>query len=220
MGTEESKEVMRALQGQEGGEYVLAGLTGAEGYYQQFGGGEGGARLSSRNVKNIMSAMLGTEGIRGGLGAGSILEAFGKGGKRGRQEDIIRALTAGGDKSQEAIEKILTGAEKGGLRGEGLERLRARLTDVGSAFQDRKITDEEARKLSAGLGGRIAGAARAQGRTEKVARADLQETANKHLNTISNAIKIMASGQTIKLDPSSVQDIAKAAGGTVPVPEK
>ena len=183
VGTQAGKDISKALQGQEGGEFILAGITGAEGYFRQFGGGKGKGRrrMSHRSkVRNIMRAMLQTEGLS--LESGAIREAFGE---DTRPEDIVK-----------------------------------RLSKVGSALSDKKITEEEAREMAAGLGGRIAGAARAKAKAEKTATEDGQKVANKHLLSISQAVTLMAAGKTVSLEPEDIASLAKAVkSGAGPRPQ-
>lgn len=210
VGTQASKDLQKALQGREGGEYILAGLTGAEGYYTRFGGGKRGRRLGHRaKVANIMGAALGTVGMD--LGDASILEAFGDKKGPATEREIVRMLSKGGEESERAISKILMTAKEGGMKDAQLSQLEQRLSGVGRALKDRKITDEEARKIAGGLGGRIAGAARAKGEVEKTATEDGQKVANKHLKSINAAISLMAHrDKVVKLDDDTVSALKKA----------
>jgi hypothetical protein len=207
-GTQAGKDIRKALRGKEGGEFVLAGLEGAAGYFSRFGGGKRGKRMSNQaKISNIMQAMLSTEGLS--LSDTVMLEAF----DVSRSKDILKILSKGGEQSQQAIEKILTTAQEGGMSESRLGALRKRLTDVGAAIGDKKITEEEARSLAGGLGGRIAGAARAKSDAAKVATADGQEKANKYLNSIAAATQLLAGGQKIDLSPESIAALKKAVGG-------
>lgn len=187
-GTQAGKDVRRALQGREGGEYVLAGLEGSESYFSRFGGGK--RRMGHRaKVSNIMEAMLGTGGMR--LSDSGVREALGVKSER----EVLNMLAKGGEQSQEAIQKILSHAGKT-MSGTQLSTFRKRLEETGSALQDTKITEEEARRLSGGLGGRLAGQARARADAEKTATADGQKLSNKHLSRIAAATQIIAQKDT------------------------
>lgn len=206
-GTQASKDLRKALRGKEGAEFVLAGLEGAEGVFAQFGGGKGGRRMNTQaKVSNILQTMLRTEGVE--LAGRGLLEAMGA----KSAEDITKAIARGGPGSQEVIGKLLSTIEKSGdVKGDRMKRLRERVQELGTSAEDRDLSQEEIAKMAGGLGGRFAGQARAKASAEKVATADGQSVANKHLATMSAAIRLMANKQgLVELSPDSIAKLSSA----------
>jgi hypothetical protein len=104
---------------------------------------------------------------------------------------MLNVLARGGEESTELLTKIASVTD---LKGGALETFQTRIGEVGKTIFDRKIEEDERRKHAGGLSGRLMGSARAQQDAAKVATEDGQKTANKFLNHIAAATKLMALG--------------------------
>lgn len=199
IGTEAGRDIRRALSGSEGGEYVAGALQSGERFFREFSRGS-----NKTKMRNIFARALSTSDVD--LGSEEILSQFKKG---ATEKSIMDMLSRGGDRSQEAIQKILAGAKGMGMGEYRLELLTERLNRGQSAAADSDITTGEGRELSGQYSGALAGQARSKSSAEKQATSEGQDKMNKHLLSISQAVRLLA-GKESGMKPDDLAKLTAA----------